>query len=71
MAASKLTIRQQREWNRKLLAKLEAIEKATDDLHLEMQRASEAGLSAYAISRPLNMAQETVKKIIDSVTDAG
>lgn len=71
MSVSRLTIRQQREWSRKLLAKLEAVEKATDDLHAEMQRASEAGLSAYAISRPINMAQETVKKILDSANDAG
>lgn len=71
MAAPQMSIRQRREWNRRLLEKLEAVEKATEELHQEMAKANDAGMSAYAISLPLASSTVTVQKIIDGVRNPG
>lgn len=65
-----LSVRQKREWAKRLIAKQEAIEAAQEELAAEILQASEAGLSAYAIASPLGSTSATIHKIIKGARDA-
>lgn len=64
-----LTNRQKREWNKRLIAAQEAVEAATEELHQEMVKANDAGLTPYAISLPLGSTSSTVQKLIEAARD--
>lgn len=65
-----LTVRQKREWAKRLIAKQEAVELAQEALAEEIFLANEGGMSAYAIAAPLGSTGPTIHKIIEGVRDA-
>lgn len=65
-----LSVRQKREWAKKLIAKQEAIEQAQEELAREIWEAHEAGMSSYAIASPLGSTSATIRKIIEGVRDS-
>lgn len=64
-----LSVRQKRDWAKKLIAKQEAIEQAQEELAQEIREAHKAGLSAYAIASPLGSTSTTVRKILEGGRD--
>lgn len=64
MAKAIMPVRQKREWDKKLLAAQEEVEAAQEKLAAVMAAASKAGMTPYAIAKPIGSTSTTVKKTL-------